>query len=183
MEKKKGWNFRYFWRCGILSVWGRVTALQLSPRCPEAAVSTCSWVCWLLRWLLLWDPGNEWERYSLVCPSAFCVLSLCLYLDGDGRRVRHRRLQVEVRSHVCSRARSKRHTDMRPQQKHVFPCTLRKTPEWLHLNVESGIKTWCFPLLCWHQILISANFGSALPSLFFFTLQQHLQVRNEWYQI
>lgn len=95
--------------------------------------------------------------------------------DTDGCRWRC------ARTCACVRACSKRHTDMRPQQKHAFPRTLRKTPECLHLNVESGIKTWCFPLLCWHQILISANFGPVLPSLFFFTLQQHTQVRKEWY--
>lgn len=95
-SKRKGRKLKimryFFGKCQIFSVWGRLTALQLLPQCPKAAVSTCSWVCWLLRWLLLWDPGNEWNDI-LLCTLLSLVLSLCFYLDGGGHCVRDRQLR------------------------------------------------------------------------------------------
>lgn len=110
----------------------------------------------------------KWMRAIFSCVP-FCLLSP-FTLPLFGRRLATRSTPTaagggalaRVRACVC--ACSKRDTGMRPQQKHAFPRTLRKTPECLHLNVESGIKTQCFPLLCWHQILISAHFGPVLPS-------------------
>lgn len=129
-------------RRGGAGAGGGLTLQQRLPLCPKAAVSTCSWVCWLLRWLLLWDPGNEWEDILLcTLPTLLCSL----YLDGDGRRVRDRQLRSAAGGGVLTPVRVR---VLKKTCSHnisvVLLRRLRKTQEWLRLNVESGEKHHVF---------------------------------------